>query len=303
MFEKLVSVALATYNGEDYIEEFLDSVLSQSYKNIEIIIFDDCSTDSTTSILKEVSLKDPRIFVYQQEHNVGFVRNFESALMKCNGAYIALADQDDIWEENKIELLVRNIDNHDLIHSDALLIDSEGKVFSNSYTRSSNKLVSPRNLEDIIVNNPVTGCTALISQSLLSSSLPFPKDLLVHDQWLACLAITARGVKYFDEPLIRYRQHDKNQIGAKSKNKFFYKLLNISSRNKKNEFGLSILIKELLRRSSQDKNSLEELGKYYTDILNGKFLYPLIFRIKRWDLFNKKQSFIKRLVLILQVFK
>ncbi|MEZ8337464.1 glycosyltransferase family 2 protein [Vibrio cyclitrophicus] len=303
MCKKLVSVALATYNGEEYIEEFLESVLSQSYKNIELIIYDDCSTDSTVAILKKIASKEPRICFYQQKSNIGFVKNFESVLTKCSGDYIALADQDDIWEKNKIELLMKNIEDFDLIHSDALLIDAKGEIFSNSYTNSSNKLVYPEKLEDIIVNNPVTGCTTLVSQSLLVSALPFPKNILVHDQWLACLAITGRGIKYLDEPLIRYRQHDKNQIGAKSKKSILYKLRNISIINKKNEFGLLNLIEELLKISKKDKINLKALKKYYTHILDDKWLYPLLFRLKRWDLFNKNQSFFKRLILLLQVFK
>src|SRR5581483_6393778 len=103
--EPLVSIALCTYNGEKFLRKQLDSLLLQDYNNIEIIIVDDRSTDNTWHIVQEYAKKDTRIFAYRNHQNIGYIRNFEKAILLCRGDYIALADQDDIRESRKIQIL------------------------------------------------------------------------------------------------------------------------------------------------------------------------------------------------------
>ena len=130
----LISIALATYNGEKYLREFLDSIAYQTYKNIEIIACDDQSTDNTVKILEEYS-KILNLRYYLNENRLGPVKNFEKALKLCSGRFIALADQDDIWLPEKIETLYNEIikDNNILcVKSDAYLIDANCNFITES---------------------------------------------------------------------------------------------------------------------------------------------------------------------------
>ena len=115
MQESLISVALCTYNGEKFLREQIDSILAQTYKNLEIVIVDDCSTDKTTNIINAYAEKDKRIKLFQNASNLGFNKNFERALGLTSGEYIAISDQDDIWLPQKLQSLLDNIKNNWLI--------------------------------------------------------------------------------------------------------------------------------------------------------------------------------------------
>ena len=105
----MISIALTTYNGEKFLKEQLDSILNQTYSDYELVVCDDCSTDSTRQILKEYEKKDKRINVFLNNNNLGFKNNFEKAISLCTGEYIALSDQDDIWDEKKLEILLKKV--------------------------------------------------------------------------------------------------------------------------------------------------------------------------------------------------
>ncbi len=113
--QPLVSIAMTTYNGEKYLSAQLDSILNQTYKNLEIIICDDCSTDDTRQILTNYSKKDSRIKLFFNDKNLGYSKNFQKAISLCTGNFISLSDQDDIWIPEKISLGINNIQNYDLI--------------------------------------------------------------------------------------------------------------------------------------------------------------------------------------------
>ena len=126
---------MCTYNGAQYLDEQLDSICTQTYPNIEIIVVDDCSTDDTFEILKNHQSQDPRIQVFQNSENIGFVQNFSKAISLSTGAYIALADQDDIWKPYKLERFANEIQNHLLIYSDAILMSPDGQLLDRQLTR------------------------------------------------------------------------------------------------------------------------------------------------------------------------
>ena len=107
MSTKTVSVVMTTYNGELFLREQLDSILCQTYPIHELIVQDDCSTDNTVEIIKEYATRHPFIKLYVNEHNLGFNKNFKTAVMKATGDYVAIADQDDIWFPEKIEKQVQ----------------------------------------------------------------------------------------------------------------------------------------------------------------------------------------------------
>ena len=134
---KLVSIAMATYNGEKYLRKQLESIYNQTYKNIEFIVCDDRSSDKTVKILQEYQNKYGLKF-FINEQNLGFVKNFEKAASLCTGEYIAFADQDDVWLPDKIEILLSEIGNNSLICSDAKLIDENNNQVAESLVKNLN---------------------------------------------------------------------------------------------------------------------------------------------------------------------
>ena len=125
----MISIAMATYNGEKYLREQIDSILNQTIQDFELIVCDDCSTDTTWNILQDYQSQDRRIKCYRNEENLGFKKNFEKAIGLCTGEYIALSDQDDIWLPEHLEKLVNIIGNADLACGTELLFsDTTNKM-------------------------------------------------------------------------------------------------------------------------------------------------------------------------------
>lgn len=211
-----VSVALASYNGEKYLREQLDSILTQSYPIYELIIVDDCSCDSTSQILHHYAAQYPQIHLEFNPHNLGVVKTFERALQLCRGELIALADQDDYWSNDKIAKLVNALGDSLLIHSDILVVDEalqplqEGQFTHKRLTRGL--------YVDYLLFNDVTGCTLLMKRELLDLVLPIPDGVYMHDHYLALIAAFYKRISYLDAPLVKYRQHSSNVVGAKATN-------------------------------------------------------------------------------------
>ena len=220
-----VSVVVCTYNGEKYVRDQLQSILDQTRPPDEIIISDDGSADSTLEIVAEFtsSTRGPHTPVWRVETRttpLGVSGNFASALARARGEFIALADQDDVWEPDRLEKGLAHF--HDgvlLVHSDATLIDASGRptgtlMSALRLTGSEIRiLLSGRALDALLRRNVVTGATTMIRSSLLEHAIPIP-DGWVHDEWLALVAAAHGGVVFHEDPLIRYRQHGNNEIGA-----------------------------------------------------------------------------------------
>ncbi len=292
---KQVSIAMATYNGEIFIKEQIKSLLNQTYANIEIIICDDCSTDNTFQILQDYSKKDNRIKLFKNQKNLGYVKNFEKAISLCNGEYIALSDQDDIWLEKKIEILLNDIGNFDLIHSDAYLIDENGEILHKSYSNFAKKQLNPKDIIELAFTPMVTGCTCMFTKDLKEKVLPFCSEIHVHDLWISLVAFKNNGIKYNSESLIKYRQHDNNQIGAlkKEKNSFFKKIKLLSNKeySRKNSFNKELNKINCLKKlnlSKTELNHLIDINKMFLFISSGKIEYLFYFlKIHNKLLLNK----------------
>jgi glycosyltransferase involved in cell wall biosynthesis len=210
----LVSIALATFNGERFLREQLDSLVAQTYRPIEIVACDDASEDSTLSILGDYAARYFDVFrVYENQVRLGVVKNFEKAARLCRGAYVAFCDQDDCWHPEKLSILTRKIGRHSLVHSDAVIVDETGRVVSASFSKYAHKAVRETSFLYFLMGNTVTGCTSLIDRDLLDTAIPF-YDGMLHDKWLALMASDARGIVYVDEALIKYRQHGGNASGS-----------------------------------------------------------------------------------------
>jgi glycosyltransferase involved in cell wall biosynthesis len=222
-----VSIALCTFNGEQYISDQLNSILNQSYPADEIIVCDDGSTDGTIRILEVFNSKFPRkIAIYRNSVNKGTIRNFERAISLSTGELIFLSDQDDIWYPDKIKKMVSFFSEKSstlLLFSNGDLIDQNGVATGSTlwdawdFTEEirenwrNNKLA----FYDLLkIHNKVTGATIAFKRKLKKQILPIrvPANYW-HDQWLALHAAALNGLSFIEEPLIQYRMHPNQQIG------------------------------------------------------------------------------------------
>ena len=215
----LISVVMATYNGEKYIAEQIDSVLAQSYDAIELIICDDESSDKTVEIIELYMKAHPCIRLYQNSENLGFVKNFEKGIGLSSGQYIALCDQDDIWERNKLEIQMDVLVKQELVssvtpvmvHSDLCVVNAQNMLQHNSYFKLKKyTLKETKDLGHIAGPSGVIGNTILFNQALKEKILPFPDCISFHDQWIALLNEVYGTRVTVHQPLVRYRIHSKN---------------------------------------------------------------------------------------------
>ena len=209
----MLSVCIATYNGEKYIYEQILSILSQIKSTDEVIISDDNSTDKTLEIIK--NLNDPRIKLYNNNFKSP-IKNFEFLIDNCNGDLIFLSDQDDIWDHKKVRMhldIYNNNQSTGLVISDIQLIDKNGVSISKKFF---NKKFSSSWINNIFFNNYI-GCSISFRSSLKNYILPFPKNLPMHDWWIGVIASLFSNVIYINEKLVFYRIHEHNFT---SKNKY-----------------------------------------------------------------------------------
>ena len=148
----MISVCIATYNGGKYIKEQLESILSQLGEGDEVIISDDSSTDATLSVVKSVG--DPRVRIFGGNTFHSPTYNFENALRQAKGDYIFLSDQDDVWKADKVKVMMKALENYDLVASDCTVVDSDLNVIKESY---HGKLPSPK-VSVNIIHNSYMGC-------------------------------------------------------------------------------------------------------------------------------------------------
>lgn len=215
MTHPLISVVLIAYNGQKHLRQQIDSILEQTYKNIEVIVCDDHSTDDTPSILSEYR-HYPNFKIWINDSNLGFRKNFEQACQRTNGSFIAPADQDDIWLPDKLETLVSNIGDNILIYSNSRLMNENGHLLDATLDqRYSIKFVDGHCPRSFYLGNCVAAHTMLFRREILTYIAPIP-DALFHDQWVAFIAATFGGIKFLNLPLIHYRQHAQSITGEKT---------------------------------------------------------------------------------------
>ncbi|MBR1778909.1 MAG: glycosyltransferase family 2 protein [Clostridia bacterium] len=203
-----VSVAIAIFNGGEYLNEQLDSILVQLDKCDEIIASIDASSDDSLEILQEYAKKDNRVKVIEGA-NAGAIKNFEKAILNCTGDYIFLSDQDDIWLAGKVSKVKDCLKNEDidLVLHDAKVADENLKVTCESFFRLKGS--KPGILRNILKNSYM-GCCMAFKGSLKGEILPFPSDIPMHDQWIGLIAEKYGKVKFLDEALVIYRRHRGN---------------------------------------------------------------------------------------------
>lgn len=208
----LVSIVLATYNGEKYLKQQLDSILQQDYPNIELVITDDCSSDRTLSILKEYASHHSHIHIYTNDSTLGLNKNFEKGMLLAQGEYIAISDQDDIWKSEKISVLMSELEHHMIVYHDSELIDATGSPLNRKLSEI-NRLSNFTSCLNYAIATRVPGHTMLFRRELIAQCVPFPQHTL-YDHWLAFVATFNSDIKFIPETLVSYRQHENNTFGA-----------------------------------------------------------------------------------------
>lgn len=215
----MISVCIATYNGEKYITEQLTSILQQIGPNDEVIISDDSSTDKTIDKVKEI--KDTRIKIFTNTNGKGVIKNFENAIKHSKGEYIFLADQDDVWNKNKILKSLPLLEKYDLVISDNSVVDEKLNFIKKSFF---NHKFTSSIIKNIYKNNYI-GCCMAFKRKLISYIIPFP-SFFMHDIWIGIIAKYYGSVYFIDEALILYRRHNNNvsTSSEKSKNSIIKKI-------------------------------------------------------------------------------
>lgn len=212
-----ICIVLATYNGEKYLPQMLDSLLAQTRPADFIVAVDDGSKDSSVKILQDYAQKLP-LQIHALPENTGHRAAFSKALELArtqldDDDLIALADQDDVWLPKKIELLENAIQGKALVFGDASVIDKDGKTVAESW-REMERLPKHLSVKALLTGfTNVTGCMALFKAGLLESALPIPEGVPVHDQWITLCAAMRGGYTHIDETVIQYRIHGGNAIG------------------------------------------------------------------------------------------
>lgn len=234
----MISIAMTTYNGDRYLRQQLDSILNQTHSDFELIVCDDCSTDSTREILSEYEKKDDRIRVVLNKGNLGFKKNFEKAISLCQYDFVALSDQDDVWEKNHLEKLMDLIGDADVACGNARLIDEGGKGLGLNLDQTDGLSFVPQG--DLLLYRIVAGAGAfqgasmLIKKDFFDKALPIPDDVIFHDAWFSACACLSNGLKYTYDIVNNYRQH-RSQITTHKEQSYLVKIENLISRLLKKE--------------------------------------------------------------------
>lgn len=289
--EGKIDILLATYNGEKYLREQIDSILNQTYKNIRLIVSDDCSKDGTRKILEEYNNKDERIKVYYQEKNLGVVKNIEFLLRKVESPYYMLADQDDYWFPEKAEKSLETLksNNADLVFGDLEVVDENLNTMYESFndymllSRKINKYIDSYKVNYLY--NCVTGCTVLAKKETIEKILPLPTNskYLIHDHWIGLMANLNGKLAYMPEKYIKYRQHGNNQVGTEKISHGFKKLEQVREHFinvKLGVFGTYVNNTEKFPEELQKQN--KESYEYYKMLQNKRN-----FNFRGWTTFHK----------------
>ncbi len=219
-----LSVALCTFNGAAFVEEQLTSIAAQSRRPDEMIVCDDMSTDATPRILERFSVAAPfSTRIIRNRQRLGTIRNFEQAIERCTGDVIFLSDQDDVWRPEKIATMadrfIRDV-RLACLFTDARRVDESGKPLGDSlwnhiaFTESERRRVERGRAFDVLMrHNVATGATMAFRAKWRGMILPIPNQVL-HDRWIALILSAVARVECLDLPLIDYREHPEQQIGA-----------------------------------------------------------------------------------------
>ena len=233
MKDPLIGILMATYNGEKFISQQIQSILNQTYKNWKLIIHDDGSNDSTINIIKKFVKNNPyKIFFVEDRIKCGGAKENFAHLMQIakegfNFDYIMFSDQDDVWFPKKVEISLKKMQELEtkwgkniplLVYTDLEVVNENLKRICSSFWKYQRLNPSRNALNYLLIQNVITGCTTLINMKTLEISLPIPKQAIMHDWWIALVVSAFGKMDFISTPTVFYRQHNMQEIGAKKWN-------------------------------------------------------------------------------------
>jgi glycosyltransferase involved in cell wall biosynthesis len=220
-----IDIVLSTYNGEHFLKEQIDSILSQTDNRWTLIIRDDGSTDATLGIVREFIFNHPnKIILIDDNEHLGSCQSFSRLLEHASSDYIMFCDQDDVWLPDKVASSFRKMSAMEtahgketplLVHSDLQIVAADLSPCAESmWQRQKINPISGSRLNKLLQKNVVTGCATMINRSLRDLALPVPETAIMHDWWLALVAAAFGNIGIIPESGLFYRQHRDNAIGA-----------------------------------------------------------------------------------------
>ncbi|MFD0940102.1 glycosyltransferase [Pedobacter boryungensis] len=287
--KELISIALCTYNGSKYIEQQVNSILNQSYKNIEIVAVDDNSTDNTYHLLEKLQEQHAQLKIYRNEKNLGFNKNFEKAIKLCNGKYIAISDQDDIWLPQKLELLVNNIGNNWLIFSNSEWVD-ENEVSMGKQILNPSFTMEGRGFKSILFYNSVTGHTVLFDKQFVDYFTPMPAKGY-YDWWMGFVALYHNKATCLNKCLTLHRMHNSSVTSGAYSNdkKQFKKDLNVEAEIQLEQF------KHYKNLKPKDKKFIEKISCEYSKNFSFYLMWLLLVNYPTYFPDKKPRNWLSRL--------
>ncbi len=223
----LIAILMATYNGEKYIREQLDSLIAQTCCDWTLFVNDDGSSDRTLQILYEYSRLDSRIIILDLPKRGDACQNFLTLLSEVDAQYYMFCDQDDIWHKDKIEVSFNAMrsDKPMIVHTDLRMVDAKGRCIEESFWKYSR--IFPQAITEFrhyASSCVATGCTMIFNQSAKDCVIFNPRHARMHDAWVTlCVAKKGGFVLALNHPTIDYRQHDSNSIGAPDQRRFTFR--------------------------------------------------------------------------------
>lgn len=308
-----VSVALCTYNGERFLDEQLKSILNQLKPGDEVIICDDCSQDQTVPIIQHYSNQYPGIIqLCINDQNLGGKKNFEKALSLCTGDIIFFSDQDDIWQPEKVEIMVTELQNRPQClgaFSDGYLIRENGGPYSYSFLDSFGCTLTDRaefikkGACDYVLtfSNIVAGAMLAIKKEAIPLVYPFKlMDKMWHDEWIALVLSSVNKFMFVDQKLIQYRLHPAQQLGIGEEDGYdkhvqYLNILKDYDEMKKRPLEYFSHTWMAYNKVRNYEKEIKELHKFKNAYKN-RFQYSKIHFLRQYNFFIRKARIIKWLI-------
>lgn len=317
----MISVAMTTFNGEKYIEKQIESILNQSMSVDEIIVCDDGSSDKTVELLEKYDVK-----VIQNSENLGYKLNFKKAMNLCNGDFIFLCDQDDVWKKDKVKEMISIMESNENIHvlsSSFEYIDEKNNLISTVHKKgySNNNLYNKEvklgdlvqvNSNEFIYGNYFQGCALVMDRSTKDFFINHFDDRIPHD-WIISLYASLDGGMYFlNKPLFEYRIHNKNSIGVSTLNQGTATHVNrayqFEERYQKARDALYVLdilklnCNEFYSQNIKEYNDIELFMHNHIVYLKKKSFFKLLFQ-NRYSYYKKLKTYRGRIMDLLYCLK
>lgn len=263
-----LNIIMCTFNGEQYIEEQIESILNNTYSQWKLIICDDGSTDNTVNLIKKYESQYPdKIILRQNKTNMGVIYNFLTPILEYEADYYMFCDQDDVWLTDKIEhtlhLMKRKEKKYGYavpitVFSDAKVVNEKLEVRNSSFHKVSKLNIKKLDLPHMLMENKLIGCTMMFNAAVVKKIESLPSAARMHDWWIAIISASFGKIAYLNEATLLYRQHEKNVVGNQS---FLSYVSNRVSSLKKQKIVLLNTIKQAENFYELYKDDLLEIEK------------------------------------------